>query len=236
MRLPAFISPPRCFMRILLIEDDTRIARFLKKGLIETGHTVDLAADGSEGVSAALSASYDLVVLDIMLPGMDGFEVLDHIRERGGNMPVLMLTARDGVEDKVRALDTGADDYLTKPFSFAELEARVRALLRRGSGEAAATLTVGNVVLHPVSRSVERAGEPVDLTPKEYAVLEYFMRSPGRVLTRTMIIEHVWQYQFDTDTNLVDVYINRLRRKLSDGDGSLLQTVRGVGYSMRAAP
>ena len=220
-------------MRILLIEDDQRIANFVRKGLIEVGHSVDVAADGNEGGALSLSTSYDLVILDIGLPGMDGFEVLDYVRKHGGTMPVLMLTARDEVEDKVRALDGGADDYLTKPFSFAELEARVRALLRRGTNEVTATLTVENVILDPVKRSVRRNDQAVELTPKEFAVLEYFMRSPGRVLTRTMIIEHVWQYQFDTDTNLVDVYVNRLRKKLSDSDGQLLQTVRGVGYSMR---
>ena len=220
-------------MRVLLVEDDDRIARFLRKGLVESGYSVDVAPDGNEGVAQALSTSYDLVILDVMLPGMDGFEVLEHIRKHGTHMPVLMLTARDAVEDRVRGLDAGADDYLTKPFSFAELEARLRALLRRSVGEATATLSIGDLTLDPVSRSVRRGTAPIELTPKEFSILEYFLRSPGRVLTRTMIIEHVWQYQFDTDTNLVDVYVNRLRRKLGDSDGELLQTVRGVGYSLR---
>jgi len=221
-------------MRILLVEDDQRIAHFIKKGLGEGGYIVDLALDGGEAIDQVAATSYDLVVLDIMLPGVDGFAVLETIRGQGFRMPVLMLTARDATEDKVRGLDAGADDYLTKPFSFAELEARVRALLRRGAVEPTAHLTLGDLVLDPVSHLVRRGEATIELTPKEYAVLEYFMRSPGRVLTRTMIIEHVWQYQFDTDTNLVDVYMNRLRRKLNDPEGRLLQTVRGVGYTLRS--
>ena len=220
-------------MRVLLVEDDERIARFIKKGLTESGYSVDLAPDGNEGVACALSTPYDIAVLDVMLPGMDGFEVLEHIRRHGDPMPVLMLTARDAVEDRVRGLDAGADDYLTKPFSFIELEARLRALLRRAAGEANTVLSVGDLTVDPVSRMVNRGSQKIELTPKEFSILEYFMRSPGRVLTRTMIIEHVWQYQFDTDTNLVDVYVNRLRRKLNDTEGELLQTVRGVGYSLR---
>jgi heavy metal response regulator len=221
-------------MRILLVEDDQRIAHFIKKGLAETGYIVDLVADGDEAIDEALATPYDLIVLDIMLPGRDGFDVLTEIRSSGAKMPVIMLTARDTVDDKVRGLDAGADDYLTKPFTFAELEARVRALLRRGSGNPAASLQIADVTLDPVSHIVRRGDRTIEMTPKEYAVLEYFMRSPGRVLTRTQIIEHVWQYQFDTDTNLVDVYVNRLRRKLEDPDGNLLQTVRGVGYALRA--
>jgi heavy metal response regulator len=220
-------------VRILLVEDDDRIARFIKKGLSETGYAVDVVVDGNDAVAQALAASYDMMLLDVMLPGMDGFEVLQAIRAQGSVVPVLVLTARDGVEDKVEGLDAGADDYLTKPFSFAELEARIRALLRRGSGEAGARLAVADVTLDPMTRAVARGNSPIELTPKEFSVLEYFMRSSGRVLTRTMIIEHVWQYQFDTDTNLVDVYVNRLRRKLTDPDGRLLQTVRGVGYTMK---
>ena len=220
-------------MRILLVEDDERIAHFIKKGLGESSYTVDMAGDGNEALDQIVSTPYDLVILDIMLPGIDGFGVLDTIRGQGLRMPVLMLTARDRTEDKVRGLDAGADDYLTKPFSFAELEARIRALLRRGSAEAASRLVIGAISLDPVTHAVKREDQTVELTPKEYAVLEYFMRSPGRVLTRTMVIEHVWQYQFDTDTNLVDVYVNRLRRKLNDPDGSILQTVRGFGYTLR---
>jgi len=223
-------------MRILLVEDDQRIAHFIRKGLTEGSYTVDLAPDGNEALDQVVSTSYDLVILDIMLPGVDGFEVLEQIRGRGLKVPVLMLTARDTTEDKVRGLDSGADDYLTKPFTFAELEARIRALLRRGFTEAAAHLKLGDLSLDPVTHAVKRGGETLELTPKEYAVLEYFMRSPGRVLTRTMIIEHVWQYQFDTDTNLVDVYVNRLRRKLNDPEGRTLQTVRGFGYTLRPAP
>jgi heavy metal response regulator len=222
-------------MRILLVEDDQRIAHFIEKGLSEAGYIVDLAVDGNDAIVDALATPYDLVVLDIMLPGCDGFEVLKRVRDAGAKMPVIMLTARDTVDDKVRGLDAGADDYLTKPFTFAELEARIRALLRRGTGEPTAQLQAGDLVLDPVSHTVKRDDVIIELTPKEYAVLEYFMRSPGRVLTRTQIIEHVWQYQFDTDTNLVDVYVNRLRRKLGDQDGKLLQTVRGVGYTLRAA-
>jgi len=220
-------------MRILLVEDDQRIAHFIEKGLTESSYTVDLATDGNQALDQIVSTQYDLVILDIMLPGVDGFEVLEVVRGQGLKMPVLMLTARDTIEDKVRGLDSGADDYLTKPFSFAELEARVRALLRRGSAETAAHLALGDITLDPVSHAVKRGAQTIELTPKEYAVLEYFMRSPGRVLTRTMIIEHVWQYQFDTDTNLVDVYVNRLRRKLNDPEGKLLQTVRGFGYTLR---
>ena len=221
-------------MRILLVEDDERIAHFIKKGMAEGGYVVDLVTNGSEAVIEALSTSYDIVVLDVMLPGKDGFEVLSEIRGSGASMPVIMLTARDTTEDKVRGLDAGADDYLTKPFTFAELEARIRALLRRGAGDGGSQLQLGDVMLDPVAHVVMRGGDKIELTPKEYSVLEYFMRSPGRVLSRTMVIEHVWQYQFDTDTNLVDVYVNRLRRKLRDPDGKLIQTVRGVGYSLRA--
>jgi len=221
-------------MRILLVEDDQRIAHFVKKGLAEGGYVVDIVANGDDAIGQAIDTAYDLIVLDIMLPGKGGFEVLETLRARGCRMPVLVLTARDAVEDKVHGLDAGADDYLTKPFSFVELEARVRALLRRGAGEPSTHLTMGDLVLDPISHSVRRGDATIELTPKEYAVLEYFMRSPGRVLTRTMIIEHVWQYQFDTDTNLVDVYVNRLRRKLNDPDGRLLQTVRGVGYTLRS--
>ena len=221
-------------MRILLVEDDQRIAHFIEKGLSEGGYAVDLAADGTEAVAQALSAAYDVIVLDVMLPGLDGFEVMHELRGQGYRVPVLMLTARDAVEDRVQGLDAGADDYLTKPFSFAELEARIRALLRRGAGEANARLMVGDLVLDPISHTVKRGDSSIELTPKDYAVLEYFMRSPGRVLTRTMIIEHVWQYQFDTGTNLVDVYVNRLRRKLNDQEGRVLQTVRGVGYTLKA--
>lgn len=222
-------------MRVLLVEDDSRIAHFIQKGLAESGYVVDLVGDGLEAVSHVAATSYDVIILDVMLPGLDGFRVLQSLRQQGQKMPVLMLTARDTTDDKVRGLDAGADDYLTKPFSFAELEARLRALLRRGTGEASAQLTFGDISIDPVSHTVKRGEAQIEMTPKEYAVLEYFMRSPGRVLTRTMIIEHVWQYQFDTDTNLVDVYINRLRRKLNDADGRLLQTVRGVGYSLRPA-
>ncbi len=221
-------------MRILLVEDDERIARFIRKGLSESGYAVDLVTDGNEAVAQALSSAYDVIVLDVMLPGLDGFGVLGTLRAQGYTVPVLVLTARDALEDKVQGLDAGADDYLTKPFSFAELEARIRALLRRGTGEASARLAMADVVLDPITRAVTRGSAAIELTPKEYSVLEYFMRSAGRVLTRTMVIEHVWQYQFDTDTNLVDVYVNRLRRKLSDSDGQLLQTVRGVGYTLKA--
>jgi two-component system, OmpR family, response regulator len=220
-------------MRILLVEDDERIAHFIKRGLSEGGYIVDLCANGNDAIGEALTTAYDLIILDIMLPGRNGFEVLTELRESGAKMPVIMLTARDSTDDKVRGLDAGADDYLTKPFTFAELEARVRALFRRGSGEASAQLQIGDLVLDPVSHTFKRDEQTIDLTPKEYAVLENFMRSPGRVMTRTQIIEHVWQYQFDTDTNLVDVYVNRLRRKIGDPKGAILQTVRGVGYTLR---
>jgi len=222
-------------VRVLLVEDDSRIAHFIQKGLTESGYVVDLVADGVEAVSQVASTAYDVIVLDVMLPRMDGFGVLESLRQQGQKMPVLMLTARDTTDDKVRGLDAGADDYLTKPFSFAELEARLRALLRRGTGEASAQLRLGDITVDPVSHVVKRGDTVIEMTPKEYAVLEYFMRYPGRVLTRTMIIEHVWQYQFDTDTNLVDVYINRLRRKLNDAEGRILQTIRGVGYTLRPA-
>jgi heavy metal response regulator len=219
-------------MRILVVEDERKVANFLRQGLQEEGHAVEVAADGAAALDLLLdSPGYDLVVLDVMLPKRDGFDVLKTIRQRRDQTPVLMLTARDGVSDKVTGLDHGADDYLTKPFAFDEFLARVRALLRRGAGQRAPVLKLADLALDPATRAVTRGSRRITLTAREYALLEYFLRSVGRVLTRPMIAQHVWGLDFDTESNIIDVYVGYLRRKI-DGDGErrLLHTVRGVGY------
>lgn len=222
-------------MRILVVEDEPGIANFVRQGLTEAGHAVDLAWNGREGLDYALAADYDIMVLDIMLPQMDGLALLRDLRRRGDKTPTLMLTARDTVDDRVAGLDAGADDYLVKPFAFPELLARVRALLRRPPLQTGTTLQVGDLEMNTATREVRRNGRFIDLSPREYAVLEYLMRHPNQVLTRTQIGEHVWNFDFYHESNVVDVYIGYLRRKVTgDSDTPLIHTVRGVGYRMRA--
>jgi DNA-binding response OmpR family regulator len=221
-------------MRILVVEDERKVASFLRQGLQEEGHTVDVAADGAVALDLLLSGPvYDLVVLDLMLPKRDGFDVLKTLRQRRVETPVLVLTARDAVPDKVAGLDLGADDYLTKPFAFDEFLARVRALLRRGDGRRVPVLKLADLTLDPATRLVARAGRRITLTAREHALLEYFLRNVGRVLTRPMIAQHVWGLDFDTESNIIDVYVGYLRRKI-DGEGErrLLHTVRGAGYML----
>lgn len=221
-------------MRILVVEDERKLADVLKRGLAEHGHAVDLAHDGETGLQLAEQEPYDLIVLDVMLPGLSGLALCRQLRARHRSMPVLMLTARDTVDDRVLGLDSGADDYLVKPFAFRELMARVRALLRRDSLSKDPVLCVGDLQLNTVTREVRRAGGPVALTSKEYALLEYFMRNPNRVLTRTQIAEHIWDYDFASMSNVVDVYVRYLRRKLGDDhEPRLLHTIRGTGYRLR---
>lgn len=224
-------------MRILVVEDEEKVASFIRKGLEEERYAVDPARDGEEGLSLAQVNPYDLIVLDLMLPKLDGFRLLGLLREEGIDTPVLVLTARDRLDDKVRGLDLGADDYLTKPFAFSEFLARVRALLRRGKPTRSPTLSVADLTLDPASRRVTRAGHTIELTAKEYSLLEYFLRHPGQVLTRTMISEHVWDQSFDSYTNVIDVYVNYLRKKIDQSfSPKLIQTVRGVGYVLREEP
>jgi DNA-binding response OmpR family regulator len=223
-------------MRILVVEDERKVASFIRQGLEEEGHAVELAADGAEALDLALEGPpFDLVVLDLMLPKRDGFAVLRTLRERGVTTPVLVLTARDSVGDKVTGFDLGADDYLTKPFAFEELLARVRALLRRGADRRLAPLRLADLTLDPATRTVTRGARRLELTTREYALLEYFLRNAGRVLTRPMIAEHVWGLDFDSESNVIDVYVGYLRRKI-DGEGEprLLHTVRGAGYVLKA--
>ncbi len=224
-------------MRVLVVEDDLRIREFIRKGLEEEGHAVDVAHDGDEALDWPAVVDFDVIVLDIMLPGRDGIEVCRTLRTRGVRTPILMLTARDTVDDRVAGLDSGADDYLVKPFAFAELLARLRALMRREPVLLGTTLEVADLSLDTATRQVARAGTPVTLTNKEYALLEYLMRHPNQVLTRTMIAEHVWNFDFDTGTNVIDVHIRYLRRKIDDPhDLKLIQTVRGAGYRISADP
>lgn len=221
-------------MRILVVEDEKKVASFIKRGLEEAGYSVDIAADGVEGAYMAESDNYDLIVLDLILPRKSGLELCKELREQKINVPILILSARDTVEDRVTGLDTGADDYLTKPFAFSELLARVRALLRRGETMIPIKLQVADLVMDTVTHEVTRAGKEIKLTGKEYALLEYFMMNPNKVLTRTMLSEHVWDYTFDTFSNVIDVYINYLRNKVDrDFEPKLIHTVRGVGYIMK---
>ena len=221
-------------MRILIVEDEKKVAGFIKKGLEEETYAVDVACDGEEGYHLAAMNQYDLIILDLMLPKIDGLEVLTRLRDKKVSTPILLLTAKDAVDDKVTGLNKGADDYLTKPFAFSELLARIRSLLRRGQAETQTELKVGDLVLDMVSHKVSRDGEEIELTGKEYSLLEYFMRNEGKVLTRTMIAEHVWDYNFDTFTNVIDVYVNHLRKKIDKKyPAKLLHTLRGVGYVMR---
>ena len=225
-------------MRILVAEDDRKVAGFIRKGLEEEGHAVEVAGDGAAALERATGGTpWDLVVLDVMLPKQDGFGVLKALRAEGLRMPVLMLTARDAVSDRVTGLDLGADDYLSKPFAFEEFLARVRALLRRGGSEPAPTLRVADLTLDPATREVRRGARRLELTAREYTLLEYFMRNAGRVLTRPMLAQHVWGLDFDPESNVVDVYVGYLRRRLEGtGERRLLHTVRGVGYVLKDEP
>ncbi|MHB9075011.1 MAG: winged helix-turn-helix domain-containing protein [Desulfobaccales bacterium] len=221
-------------MRILVVEDEKKVAGFIKKGLEEEGYAIDVAVDGREGLLMALDGVHDLIILDINLPKLDGLAVLQEFRKNHGNAPVLLLTVRAAIEDKVLGLDTGADDYLTKPFSFQELLARIRALLRRRVEAPPPLLQVADLTLDPARRLVSRGTERIDLSTKEFALLDYFMRNPGRVLTRTMIAEHIWDYDFDPMSNIIDVYVNYLRKKIDTGrEPKLIHTVCGVGYVLQ---
>jgi heavy metal response regulator len=218
-------------MRLLVIEDERKIADFIRRGLKEEGYAVDVAYEGEEGHFQATTAEYDLIILDLMLPRLDGVSLCKKLRQERNATPILMLTAKDEVRDKILGLDAGADDYLTKPFSFAELLARVRALLRRNELQAATELKVGELTLDLVTHKVNRAGRNIDLTAKEFSLLEYLMRNAGTIVTRTMISEHVWDINFDTYTNVIDVYINYLRKKIDRGfSKKLIRTIRGRGY------
>lgn len=221
-------------MKILVVEDEKKVASFIKKGLEEEYYSVDLAYDGKEGLKFALSEEYDLMILDLMLPLKDGITLLKNIRTEKINTPVLLLTAKDTVRDKVEGLDSGADDYLTKPFAFEELLARIRALLRRNEGRKSLYLSAADLVLDTQSHKVTRSGVEITLTPKEYSILEYLLRNKNRVISRTLLSEHVYDYHFDSDTNVIDVYINKLRNKIDKQfDNALLHTIRGVGYVIK---
>ncbi len=221
-------------MRILVVEDEKKVSTFIQRGLEEEGFSVDVAFDGESGVKKAESEVFDLILMDVMLPKMDGLAAIKYLREKEIQTPVLCLTARDSVDDKVTGLDIGADDYLAKPFAFVELVARCRALIRRGSNDRGAEILFADLRLDPVAHKVWRAGEEIVLTTKEYALLEYFMRNPNRVLTRLMIAENVWDYSFDSFTNIIDVYVNYLRNKIDQKfDKKLIHTVRGAGYALK---
>ena len=221
-------------MRVLIVEDEPKLAALLKRGLEREGMAVDTAGDGEQGVVRAEATGYDAIVLDVMLPGIDGFEVCRRLRLAGVGSPVLMLTARDSVRDRVAGLDSGADDYLTKPFSYAELLARLRALFRRGHGARAAELRAGELRLDPASRRAWRGEVEVELSPKEFAVLEVFMRRPGEVLSRFELLEHAWDYEYDNRSNVVDAYVRLLRAKIDRPFGTrAIETVRGAGYRLR---
>ncbi len=225
-------------MRILVVEDDRKVARFVRQGLEEDGHAVDVAADGEEGAMLAHLNPYDLLVLDVMLPKKTGLQLAAELRREGLALPILMLTARDSTEDVVRGLDSGADDYLTKPFAFDELVARVRALGRRGApAVAAAVLRFSDVEVDRVHHHAKRGARTLDLTPHEFRLLEYFLARPEEVVTRTELLEKVWDMSFDPETNVVDVHVSNLRRKLEEaGQPRLIQTVRGVGFALRREP
>jgi two-component system, OmpR family, response regulator len=220
-------------VRVLVVEDEVKMARAIRRGMEQEGYAVDIALDGDEGLHMVTENDYDAIVLDVMLPGVDGLEVCRRLRARGRWAPVLMLTARDTVPDRIEGLDAGADDYLVKPFAFGELLARLRALIRRGAVERPAVLQVGDLALDPAGHSVSRAGRRVELSAREFALLEFLMRHPGEVVSRTAILEHVWDYNYDGLSNVVDVYVGYLRRKLEQPFGrTLIRTVRGVGYAL----
>ena len=220
-------------MRILVVEDEPKMADLLKRGLEREGYAVDIARDGAEALWAAGEYSYDTIVLDAMIPPPDGFEVCHRLRQRGQWAPVIMLTARDAVDDRVAGLDAGADDYLVKPFSFIELLARVRSVIRRGPAERPTVLEVDGLTLDPATQHVQRNGQAIELSAKEFSLLEYFMRHPGEVLTRTQILEHVWDFAYDGTSNVVDVYVRYLRAKIDRPFGhGTIETVRGAGYRL----
>jgi DNA-binding response OmpR family regulator len=221
-------------MRVLYVEDEKKVADLVKDALERENYSVVTASDGEQGETLALSGHFDLVILDILIPKKDGLEVLRNLRAKKHSTPILLLTAKTSVQDKVKGLDEGADDYLTKPFAITELLARVRSLIRRGGSSPTAALRVGDVVLDPLTRRVRRGNKAIDLTTKEYALLEYFMRNKDKVLSRSVISEHIWGYNFDTGTNIVDVYINHLRNKIDgESEKKLFHTIRGIGYVMK---
>jgi len=223
-------------MKVLLVEDDRSISGFITKGLKEMYYAVDAAFDGEEGLHLALSGSYDMIILDIMLPGIDGWEVLESMRKEKVQTPVIILTAKDGKEDVVRGLELGADDYLIKPFSFTELLSRIKAILRRGRPDTdVSIITVGDLTLDLINRTVQRNEKNIELSGKEFMLLEYLMRNGGQILTRTMILERVWGYNFDTGSNIIDVHINHLRNKIDrDHQIKMIHTIKGVGYALRS--
>jgi heavy metal response regulator len=225
-------------MRILIVEDERKVAQFLKKGFHAESYSADIAADGDQGLKLALSTAYAAIILDIMLPKMNGLEVLRELRRNGVKTPVLMLSVKADVENRIEGLNLGADDYLPKPFSFSEVLARLRAIMRRTSADAqGTTLTLANLRLDLLARTVERDGRMITLTTKEFEVLEYLLRNKGRVLSRVILTEHIWDMNFDSETNIVDVLINRLRRKIDDDfSPKLIHTVRGVGYVLKESP
>ena len=221
-------------MRVLVIEDERKLAGFIQEGLASESFSVDVAYDGEAGLGYVRTTAYDLIILDVMMPGINGVEVCRQLRRLGSNIPILIVSARDMVADRVAGLDAGADDYLTKPFAFAELSARVRALVRRRQPAALVPLTVSDLTLDPVTRIVKRGDRRVDVTPKEFALLEYFMRNAGQVLTRTMIAERVWDVNWNRLTNIIDVFVNHLRKKIElPGEARLIHAVRGTGYVIR---
>jgi DNA-binding response OmpR family regulator len=220
-------------MRLLIIEDDPKLAPLLARGLREEGFAVDVSGDGDDGALRAVEQDYDLIVLDVMLPGLDGFEVLEQLRTKGRRTPVLMLTSRGSVQDRVRGLNGGADDYLKKPFAFEELLARIHALLRRAAPECDARLLVDDLFLDPLARKVTRGGHVIELTAREFSILEYLLRHAGRVISRTQLSEHVWDENFDAMSNVIDVTVYRLREKIDRKGAALVHTVRGAGYVLR---
>ncbi|HLY08440.1 MAG TPA: response regulator transcription factor [Planctomycetota bacterium] len=221
-------------MRLLILEDEKRLATFLRRALREDGHIVDVYHDGDEGAGFALNENYDVILLDLQLPGRDGISILRELRQRKKTTPVLILTARDTVKDRVLGLDEGADDYLVKPVALDEVRARVRALFRRGQGTPATLLEFSDLKIDLLERRIHRGERDIVLTPKEFSLLEFFVRNPKRVLTRTSIAEHVWDYDFDWESNVVDVFVNLLRKKLEEnGESRLIHTIRGVGYVLR---
>ncbi len=222
-------------MRLLVVEDDPRISEFVAGGLRQAGYAVDTVADGETALGQALTVDYDAAVVDVMLPGCDGLSLIEALRQRGSAVPVLVLSAKRSVEDRVRGLETGGDDYLTKPFAFAELLARVQALVRRGTAAPETTrLAAGPLALDLLTRETTRSGLPLDLQPREFRLLEYLMRNAGRVVSKTLVIEHVWDYDFDPQTNVVDVLVHRLRKKVDEPfETRMIETVRGVGYVLR---